>query len=199
VDPRVAAELPGLALWATTVTGVRLGRTPPEVRERLRAIADRMRGAQAVAVRAQRVPHAYRVLFHHLGLDPDAQRPLVEALVAERLLHGGLPSRGMPGDALALAVLETGVPVWALDAGRLTGELTLRPASADERVGEGRLVVADDRGPVAVVFGEVAHPPGPATSAVVLLAVQAPGVDAMAVDEALWAAAEALPMLEPRS
>jgi hypothetical protein len=187
----VAAELPGLGLWAATVTGVRLGRTPPELRERLRGLADRMRGAQAVAVRTARVPQAYRVLFRHLGLDPDQTRTPYEALVAERLLRGGLPSRGMPGDALALAVLETGVPVWALDAAGVTGELVLRPADG------GRLVIAGERGPAAVLFGEVLCPPSPATTAVVLVAVQAPGVDALTVDEALWTAADALPTIEP--
>jgi DNA/RNA-binding domain of Phe-tRNA-synthetase-like protein len=158
-------------------------------------LADRME-AQAVALRTRRVPYAYRVLFHHLGLDPDATRTPLEALVVERLLRGGLPSRGMPGDALALAVLETGVPVWALDAAELRGDLRIRPARTGEPPGPaGRLVIADDRGPVAVLFGDVARPPGPATGAVVLIAVQAPGVDALTVDEALWTAADALALV----
>jgi DNA/RNA-binding domain of Phe-tRNA-synthetase-like protein len=198
VDPRVAAELPGLGLWAATVTGVRLGATPPEVRERLRGLADRIRGPQAVALRTRRVPQAYRVLFHHLGLDPDATRPPLEALVTECLLRGGVPSRGMPRDALALALLETGVPVWALDAAAVGGEPVLRPANVgDGPVPEGRLVIADDHGPIAVLFDAATRPPGPATTAVMLLAVQAPSVDALTVDEALWTARKALPTIGP--
>ena len=33
--------------------------------------------------------------------------------------------------------METGVPVWALDADRVEGELGLRPAQRGERLGEG--------------------------------------------------------------
>ena len=78
--------------------------------------------------------------------------------------------------------------------------LVLRPARGDERIGgvpvpPGRLVIADARQAVAVLFGEVGCRPGRGTSAVVLVAVQAPGVAALVVDEALWTAAEALPRI----
>ena len=73
-------------------------------------LADRFRGAEALALRTRPVPAAYRVLFRQLGLDPDVTRTPVEALAVERLLRGGLAPRGLPEDALALATLETGVP-----------------------------------------------------------------------------------------
>src|SRR5215218_7573807 len=143
VDPRVAAEHPGLGLVSARVPFAP-GPTPPEVRERLRRAADRWRGAQAVALRTRPVPWAYRVLFRHLGIDPDVTRTPVEALVLERMLGGGFAARGLPGDALALATLETGVPVWAADADRV-GELRLAPDAG------GRLVLADGQGLVAVL------------------------------------------------
>ena len=145
IDPLVAAEHPGLRVWTARVPG-RIGRTPPELRERLRLAADRVRGPQAIAMRTQPVPWAYRVLYRHLGLDPDATRTPFEALVVDRLLHGGFTARGVPEDALALATLETGVPVWALDADRVRGELALVPDAG------GRLVLADEEGPVAELF-----------------------------------------------
>ena len=46
-------------------------------------------------------------------------------------------SRGPLDDALLVALVETGVPVWALDAARLDGPLGLRGARAGERLGEG--------------------------------------------------------------
>ena len=46
---------------------------------------------------------------------PTTSRTPVEAAVVDRLLHGGFRSRGLLDDALLLAVVETGVPVWALD------------------------------------------------------------------------------------
>ena len=69
-----------------------------------------------------------------------------------------------------MAVVETGVPVWALDDARLDGPLGLRGARAGERLGEGEYaadlrpgacVVADAAGPVAVLFGDVAPEPPP--------------------------------------
>ena len=53
-------------------------------------------------------------------------------------------------------------------------------------------MTADDRGPCAMLFGEAARRPGRATTAVLLVGVQAPGVPDAAVDEALWTAADAL-------
>jgi hypothetical protein len=193
VDPEVAEEHPGLRLWTARIAA-RPGRTPPELRERLRYLADRLRGPQAVAIRSQPVPSAYRVLFRHLGLDPDVTRTPLEALVVDRLMHGGFTARGLPDDALALATLETGVPLWAFDAARV-GSLALT-AGAD-----GRLALADERGPVAVLF-EPPPPqraPGRETSAILLVAVQAPGVEDIYVEEAVWTAVAAMPTIDAPS
>src|SRR5690606_2887795 len=105
------------------------------------------------------------------------------------------------------ALVETGVPVWALDDDAVQGELRLRPAVAGERLGRGehasdarpgRLVVADDAGPAAELFGHVAPGYGVtrATTALRLFAVQVKGVPAIHVDEALWLAGEALEALD---
>jgi hypothetical protein len=194
IDAAVAAELPGLRAW-TVLVAARPGRTPPELRERLELLADRMRGPAAIALRTRPVPWAYRVLFRHLGIDPDVRRTPIEELVVDRLLHGGLAPRGLPEDALALATLETGVPVWALDAGARAGPLALRP---DDR---GRLTFADAAGPVAVLFEPplAGRAPSRHTSAIELLAVQAPGVDDIFVEEALWTAAAAMPSIDAPS
>lgn len=187
VDPRVAGEHPGLRVWTVRVDG-RTGRTPPELRERLRLLADRFRGPEAVALRSKPVPWAYRVLYRHLGIDPDVTRTPVEELVVERLLTGGFAPQRLPEDALALATLETGVPVWAVDADRLSGELALTPDDT------GRLVLADDGGTVAILFRppEPDRLPGRHTRALALIAVQAPGVDDIYVEEAVWTAVSAI-------
>ena len=192
VDPLVAAEHPGLAVVSARVPFAP-GPTPPEIRERLRRAADRWRGPQAVALRTRPVPWAYRVLFRHLGLDPDVTRTPVEALVVERLVHGGVPVRGMPGDALALGTLETGVALVALDAARVSGTVGI---AAGERI-----VLADAAGTVAPLFGPPApaHAPGRRTRALVLVAVVAPAVPALHVEEALWTAAAALPTVDATS
>jgi DNA/RNA-binding domain of Phe-tRNA-synthetase-like protein len=185
VDPRIAAELPGLGLaWcAFAVAGDPLARSSPGVRARLRALSDRHRGAQAIALRGRAIPHAYRVLFRHLGLEPDVRRIPVEALMVERLQAGAYPPRGRLADALAVATIETEVGVWALDADRVAGELRLALAS-------GRVAVADAAGPVADLF-EIpagAQAVTAATRRVLVFAAVAPAVPAIAVEEALWTA-----------
>jgi DNA/RNA-binding domain of Phe-tRNA-synthetase-like protein len=183
VAPEVAEELPGLWL-AWTAFEAADAPSPPEVRERLRALSDSFRGAQAIALRRREIPHLYRVLFRHIGLDPDEHHTPVEALALERLKRGGFPSRGLVGDALTIATMDTGVPVWAFDADRLEGGLGLRQTA------DGRLVIADDRGPVAVLFGEpeAGRAVGRATRRLALVSVAAPGVPHISVEEALWTA-----------
>jgi DNA/RNA-binding domain of Phe-tRNA-synthetase-like protein len=202
VAGELALEFPGLRLASVTAPAPP-ARSPPALRERLALLADRFHGARAVTMRREPIPAAYRVLFRHLGLDPDTQRTPVEAAALERLMRGGFTSRGTLDDALLVAVVETGVPVWALDAARLHGSLGLRAARAGERLGEGelagdvpagRLVVADAAGPVAALFGDVAasHRPGRRTETVRLFAVAAPGVPALHLEEALLGCADAL-------
>jgi DNA/RNA-binding domain of Phe-tRNA-synthetase-like protein len=196
IDPEIADEFPDLRLHERTLAA-RSVASPPELRERLRVLSDRIRGPQAIALRRQPVPHAYRVFFRHIGLDPDEHRTPVEALALERLKTGGFASRSTLDDALTIAVMETGVPVWALDADRVAGELGLRPAARGERLGEGeyasdvpagRLVVADDAGPVGVLFGALAPGRGVSrgTTRMTLLALQVAAVPDIHVEEALW-------------
>jgi hypothetical protein len=146
-------------------------------------------------MRSRPVPWAYRVLFRHLGLDPDVTRTPVEALVLERLLQGGFTAQGMPEDALALATLETGVPVWAFDADRVGDGLLLAP---DER---GRLVLADGAGTVTVLFEPPPRERAPSrrTGMLLLVAVQAPGVEDLFVEEAVWTAAAAIRSIDAAS
>jgi DNA/RNA-binding domain of Phe-tRNA-synthetase-like protein len=202
VAPELAEEFPELRLWSVTVAA-HSGRSPEPVRERLRALSDRIRGPQALALRSQPVPWAYRVFFRHIGLDPDEQRTPVEALALERLLKGGLRSESLLDDALTIAVLETGVPLWGLDADRLDGELGLRGAAEGESLGRGdgalalpagRLVVADSTGPVAVLFGDAAAGAGVTreTTRMALFSVQVAGVPTMYIEEALWTATDIL-------
>jgi DNA/RNA-binding domain of Phe-tRNA-synthetase-like protein len=202
IDAEVAEELPELRFFELTVA-VGSGPTRPEVRERLSYLSRRMSGAEAVAQRTRPVPHAYRVLFRHLGLDPDEHRTPAEAIVVERLVKGEFPHDNRLDDAITVAVAETGVPVWGLDEERLDGPLGLRPARAGERLGThqyahelpaGRLVVADAERPVAVLFGPLAtsHLVTSETTTTRLFTVQAPGVPSIHVEEAIFTCVDCL-------
>jgi DNA/RNA-binding domain of Phe-tRNA-synthetase-like protein len=202
VEPAVHAEFPGLRLiW--TVVEARLHGSSREVERRLRALSDRYRGAGVVAMRAQPIPHAYRAFFRQVGLDPDAARIPSEEAAVRRLLRGRFESRGALVDALLIALVETGVPVWALDAGVTNVDsLGIRTATHGDRLGAegslpvtaGQLVVADSAYVHATLFGEPArdHVPGPRTERIVLFAVGVDGVPAIHVEEALWVAADVL-------
>jgi DNA/RNA-binding domain of Phe-tRNA-synthetase-like protein len=199
VEAELAGDFPELGLVHAPVEA-RPRRTPPEVKQRLRALADRYTGGKVVHMRQDAVPWAYRVFSRQVGIDPDVDRTPVEAIAVERLRHGGLKSENIVDDALTIAIAETGVPVIALDADRVEGELGLRLARAGEQLAGVRplssrqIVVADDARPLALVLGEVGHDAGVTkrTERMVLCALRVKGVPAISVEEALWTAADTL-------
>lgn len=176
----VRAEFPELRLRTLAVARAS-GRTPPGARARLRALSDRFRGAQALAMRTEPIPSAYRVFFRHVGLDPDATRTPVEEAAVQRLLKGAFKPTNRLDDALLIALVETGIPLWALDAGRVAEPLGIEPR------GE-RLAVVDRERRVATLFGDLAPGVGvtPVTERMLLFAVQVPGVPRIFVEEAMW-------------
>jgi hypothetical protein len=203
----VGDELPGLCLMEAEMHVARAssltGGSPRDVKERLRELSNRYRGAAAVNVRREPIPVAYRVFFRQIGLDPEAQRTPIEGAVLDRMLHGGFLSGGLLEDVLLIALLDTGVPVWALDAASVEGPLGIRASVAGEALGNasdapelpaGRLVVADASVPVATLFGEVAssHAPAGSCERVRVFAVLVGGVPELYAEEALWGVRAAL-------
>lgn len=199
VEPELAEEFPQLSLVHARVA-VRPGPSPREVKQRLRMLADRYTGGKVVHMRQDPVPWAYRVFSRQVGIDPDNDRTPVEAVALRRLKQGGLPSQNVVDDALTIAISETGVPLVALDAERVDGDLGLRLARSGETLAEVRplserqLVMADGERPVAVVLGEVAEDAGvtPDTEQMILCALGVKGVPRISLEEALWCAAETL-------
>jgi DNA/RNA-binding domain of Phe-tRNA-synthetase-like protein len=206
VDPSLRAEFPGLRLRWMTVEA-RPGPSTDELKQRLRQLSNRFRGDSVVAMRTHPIPQAYRVFFRQIGLDPDVTRVPSEQAAVSRLLHGHLQSLDAIADATLIALVETGVPVWALDADVVdVAGLGIRPALAGERLGTnedapalaaGQLVIADPRCVHGVLFGEIAagHAPSSGTSRVALYAVGVEGVPSIHLEEALWIASE--PLVRP--
>jgi DNA/RNA-binding domain of Phe-tRNA-synthetase-like protein len=199
VEAELAEEFPQLGVVHAPLEA-RSRRSPMEVRERLRELANRYTGGRVIHMRQDAVPWAYRVFARQVGLDPDTDRTPVEAIALERLRHGGLKSENLLDDALTIAICETGVPVFALDADKVEGEPGLRLSRPGELLAGVRplsarqIVVADDLRPVAIVLGEVSHEVGvtPETQRMVLCALRVKGVPEIAVEEALWTTAEVL-------
>jgi DNA/RNA-binding domain of Phe-tRNA-synthetase-like protein len=200
VSPGLRDELPGLALRYLLIERGS-GRTPRPVKERLARLSDRFSGPQAIHLRHQPIPWAYRVFYRHIGLDPDQQPTPVEAVALERIKRGGFVSQNLLDDALTIGIIESGVALRAFDADRVRGRLGIRATQANEalegRPGalpEGALVIADEAIPVALLFGAVAAGRGvnPRTKRTTLVAVQVQGVPEIAVEEAIWLAADVM-------
>jgi DNA/RNA-binding domain of Phe-tRNA-synthetase-like protein len=204
VDPDVAEELPGLRLDWLTVVG-RDRDSPPEIVRRLGDLSNRYRGPTVVAMRTKPIPSAYRTFFRQIGLDPDTTRIPSEEAALGRLFHGQFrPSRRLIDDALLIALVETGIPIWALDADRVAaGGLGIRTAREGERLGAGEyarylpagtLVVVDADSVHSILFGERAPDAGVTreTRRVLLYAVSVAGVPAIHVEEGFWLAVEAI-------
>jgi DNA/RNA-binding domain of Phe-tRNA-synthetase-like protein len=203
VSPEVAAEFPGLRLdWMTVATSGRPRRSsPPGVVERLRHLANRYRGATVVTMRTRPIPHAYRAFYRQVGLDPDVDRIPAERVAVERLLHGGFASVDLTSDACLLALLETGVPIWAVDADAVDehglGIRTTTPVDAGWQPGSeylepGTLAVADGTTVHSLLFAEPANAAAvrSRTTQVVLFSVAVGGVPAIHIEESLWICAD---------
>jgi DNA/RNA-binding domain of Phe-tRNA-synthetase-like protein len=201
-EREVEEELPGLHLVLARAAVDHAHRaSPPALRERLAELSNRWAGPHAIKLRQRPIPAAYRVFFRHIGLDPDVARTPIEEVMLARMLQGGFHSNHLLADALLIALIDTGVPVWALDAGAIDGPLGIRSSREGERFGHpptrsatasylpaGRLVVADAGSALAVLFGEIApgHAAGRGASELALFTLQVPGVPSLHVEEALW-------------
>ena len=200
VDPELAEEFPGLSI-VSTVLEMKTGRSPEALRQRLRELSDRIGGAQAIQLRQQPIPWAYRVFFRQIGLDPDATRTPVEELIFERMHDGRFKSRNRVDDALTIAMVEVGVALRAFDADRVDGRVGLR-LSGEREAFEGRvsplpdgtIVVADEQRPLGILFDRTAEGRGVrrGTGRVLVSAIGVRGVPDIALEEALWVAGSAL-------
>jgi DNA/RNA-binding domain of Phe-tRNA-synthetase-like protein len=200
VAPDVAAEFPGLRLdWVTVAARPRS--SPPSVVERLRQLASRYRGSNVVAMRTKPIPHAYRAFYRQIGLDPDVERIPSERAAVQRLLDGGFRSVDLIADACLVALLETGIPVWALDADAIAPPgLGIRTTTVDDRrsspeapyLEPGSLAVTDGVRVHGLLFAdpEPQSAVRPRTTSVTLFSVAVGGVPAIHVDEALWTCTE---------
>jgi|RhiMetdeSRZDD1v2_1073273.scaffolds.fasta_scaffold03948_21 DNA/RNA-binding domain of Phe-tRNA-synthetase-like protein len=194
VEPALREEFRGLGLRYTVVSA-HTGRSPRELRARLRHLSDRIHGERVVNLRREPVASAYRVFFRQIGIDPDEHKPPGEAAMLERLRAGRFTSRDLLEDALTVAVVETGVAVRAFDADRLEGRPGLRIAQPREHLygdrvelPDGAIVVADERRPIGLVFGDTGSTPAVtrATERIMLSVVRVPGIPEISVEEALW-------------
>ena len=194
----VEAEFPGLRadLLGCECVDHRCDRG---VGERLALLASRLNGRQALELRQQQVPAAYRSFFRQVGLDPDQQLTPIEQAVLGRLFSGGNLPQDRISDALLLALLETSVPVFAFDAAFVSPPIEIRGAGLDEELEgvalePGSLILADSQRPLCQLFSPPQPPlaAGAESDQLLLVAILVPDVSAIAGDEALTIAAEAI-------
>ncbi|MBP7148284.1 MAG: hypothetical protein KBD01_12110 [Acidobacteria bacterium] len=138
--------------------GARPGAGEPELGDEIaRAVEDLCRSHAGQT--AGQIPHLQpaRELYHALGIDPTRHRPSPEALL-RRILRGDEFPRIHPAVDLGnLWALLSGLPIGLYDMARVEGgKVTVRRGAAGESFPginkpeihvEGRLVLADARGP----------------------------------------------------
>lgn len=206
VEPELAAEFPFIGLrWieiprpdeARPLTG----RSPAAVRERLRALSNRVSGGRAVNLRQESIPAAYRIFYRQIGIDPDVDRTPPEAVMLERMRAGGFVSDGILWDALTIATVETSIGLMAFDARTVSGQIGLRLAGEGERLGgtpdgrplsRGQLLVTDAERSLAVLFGDILPDAeiSRGTEVALVVAGRVKGIPEVSVEEALWTAYE---------
>lgn len=126
VAPDVAEEHPGLELFSWTVETDWPARKAAWAKEWIARLSTRVDGPAVLNAHREEAPAAHRRFLQRIGRDPAEDRSPQEAAYHARIKHGGFPVRGAPHDVLLITLLETGVPIWAVDADRLTGGLGLR-------------------------------------------------------------------------
>lgn len=199
VQDSLTDEFPLLRLRWVNVAGP-ARQSPSFVRDRLYHLSDAISAPRAVSLRQTSVAEAYRVFARQIGLDPEADRGPLEQALVQRIHDGEFRSEGLPADACLIAMIDTGVPVWVLDAETLVGALGVCTVQPGELLGRGpkaspvatdRLAVADLTGPLGLLLSppDATVAPGKRTDAMVLYAIGAAGVPDLVVDEALWMAA----------
>ncbi len=198
MSSEVAAEFPGLrADWIDCACVDH--RCDRGVGERLALLASRLNGRQALELRQQHVPAAYRSFLRQVGIDPDQQPTPIEQAVLGRLLSGGNLPQDRLSDGLLLALLETSVPVVAFDAALTSPPIEIRGAADNELVAgvgveQGTLILTDSRQPLCQLFASPQPPlaAGAKSDRLLLVAIIVPDVSAIVGDEALTIAAAAI-------
>lgn len=185
VAEAVRADFPRLELWVTWVAVPAGRRSPRALRDRLAEVDDRLRGLPVGGLRSDPVAASYRGLARQIGLDPDAERNPLEQLAIARLTAGRLVPVGPLPDALAVAMLETGLPLWAIAAETVHGWLRV---DVDD---EGRLAMCDERGPVVPLLldpGAELRVPAKRkeTTTALVYALKVGDVPASTLEEAFW-------------
>jgi len=182
VAEELTLEFPGLGLLSCLATAAKS--SSAGVVEELEALAQRTTGPTAVRAATQPIASSYRALRVGLGMEADAGVATLEAIVKRRLMEGGLRSGGQPDDAIAIATVETGVPIQVLAAERGEASLGLDATGVVSLIQGGAVVGPLFSGPPS----EAAPQKGAGEA--LLVAVVAPGVLAEVVELALDRARE---------
>ena len=200
VAPELASEFPGLRI-ATTSVDAGAGRSPAALKDSLKELSNRYGGQQAILLRQRPIPWAYRVFFRHIALDPDETPTPVEQVSLDRMRDGRFRSRDRVRDALTMGIIEVGVALQAVDAGKVEGALGLRLSDEGEALEgrvtpleAGKIVLADEERVLGLLFGPPIKSvePTKSTKRTTLIAIGVKGVPDIALEEGLWVAATAL-------
>ena len=126
-------RFPGLRVSVARVEGVKVWKEKVELQRFKEEVVEEVRRAYDLAtVKDVQIFRAYRNFFWRVGIDPTKNRPAAEALIRRVLAGKPLPTINTLVDAYNLASIRTGIAIGAFDAGKIQGDLVLRPALKGE-------------------------------------------------------------------
>lgn len=181
VAEELREDFPRLKAWCMW-QGVPSRKSTRQAKERLAEMDDRVRGAPVGQFRTHAVAQAYRGFARQIGLDPDVDRSPLDQAIVQRLAAGRYATAGRVTDALRIAMLETGIPLWAIDGAHVHGWLRVR---SDE---QGRLVLCDDLRELTMLMADPPEDlqPHKRTETVIVYALTVGQVAPAAAEEAFW-------------
>lgn len=129
-DPEIRSHFPQLRTSAMLINGIDATVAPSAEIDQLKEIADKRLSATSEGEFPE--IQAWRRAFSTMGLKPTQYRCASEALLRRYRKEGSLPALHPLIDLCNAASLAFAIPVAVFDAARITGAMTVRPATGGE-------------------------------------------------------------------
>jgi DNA/RNA-binding domain of Phe-tRNA-synthetase-like protein len=134
IDSSLAVLFPDLKALVYEVRGVHIEKRIPEFEafknEVIRHVRERYNLESLKDLPTFRF---YRDFFWRIGVDPTKNCPAAEALIRRILGGGSIPNIDTLVDSYNLASIETEIALAAFDAGKVKGDLLMRPSGISEK------------------------------------------------------------------
>jgi DNA/RNA-binding domain of Phe-tRNA-synthetase-like protein len=190
-NSELAIKIPNLKIAILKVAVRKVEDRNEKLEELKKSLAEEVRSEYSLdTVKDARSFRAYRDFFWRLDIDPTKVRPASEALIRRILQTGTIPTINTAVDVVNIVSIETETVIDAFDANKMAKHAEIRFASEGERflgigmahdlaLAGGEIVIADNRGPIALYPHRDAERTKitPKTSEILTVACGVPGIN----------------------